>query len=416
MNRPVKAMTGRDWLTVGIDLNRQRKFADALPIFEHAIAQCQEDLLAAACNRAVALGELGRADEALAILDGILAQRPEFEMARLNRGIVRMQVGRLEDAILDYRMIVDHPELSRAARFGLGFANLVMGNLREGFEGFECRKLPPTPVPPQPEWTGQPLAGKSILVLGEMGLGDNIMFLRYAPMLRARGAENVFVAVPPPMKPLAECMEGITALSSGKPRFDYWVRMMSLAHRFGTDIDSVPPPAKFNLPPALRDAWTLPMRSDRIKVGLCWSGSRESEYDSHRNVPLAALAPVVELPGIDFYSLQIDVRDSDRAAFDAADIFDVGAKLKHFRDTACVVSALDLVITVDTSVAHLAGSLGVPTWVMLTSFRTYWLWIRDRDDCPWYPQTRAFRQTKDGDWADVVQRVRESLRSIPART
>jgi hypothetical protein len=165
------------------------------------------------------------------------------------------------------------------------------------------------------------------------------------------------------------------------------------------------------LPIALKAKWKagMLMRENCLRVGLCWSGSRESQYDRFRNIPLRDLAPLFEIPGVEFYSLQLDVRDSDQAAFDEMDIFDVGSKVKNFLDTACVIAGLDLVITVDTSVAHLAGSIGVPTWVMLTSYRTYWLWIRGRIDNPWYPSAVAFRQPKDGDWKSVVAVVKDRL-------
>lgn len=411
-----KPVTARDWIDIGIGLNNKGQFEESLPIHEQAIAQCQEDLLSAVCNKGVALAELGRTSEAVLLFTDLLAQKPDYLPARLNRGRALMQGGRLEHAVDDYDKAIScgDPSMEQAARFGKGFAQLVMGDLREGFKGFESRRMPLyAPPPSAKQWNGQELAGKTILVLGEMGLGDNIMFLRYAPMLRAIGAE-VIVAVPPPMKPLAECIDGIKAISGGHPRFDYWVRMMSLAHRFDTDLDTVPPPAQFVLSPIAKEVWQMPM-GKKLKVGLCWSGSRESEYYRHRNIPLAALAPLLEIDGVDFFSLVVDVWDGDREAFDKADVFDVGKKVQHFRDTACVVAGLDLVITCDTSVAHLAGSVGVPTWVMLTSFRTYWLWIRDRDDCPWYPRMKAFRQASDGDWAEVVNRVCESLRAILAR-
>ena len=403
-------------LMIGLELVQKRYFEEALPWLDQAIAQMQEDMRAALCNRAVALGELGRADEALSILYAILRNDPLYHVARLNLGHLLMQVQRHEDAITNYDMLIDNPDVEKpyehAARFGRGFCNLVLGNLRDGFVDFEYRKKMKLPPRSTPEWTGkQPLDGKTILIVGEMGHGDNIMFLRYVPMLRKCGAK-VIAAVPSVMQPLAATLPGLTLQTKDEaPKHDYWVRMMSLAHCFGTDVDTCPPPAPYQLPLQLKAKWKsgMLMGEPRLRVGLCWSGSRESQYDRVRNIPLRELAPLFEIPGVEFYSLQLDIRDTDKAAFDEMDIFDVGSKVKNFLDTACVIAGLDLVITVDTSVAHLAGTVGVKTWVMLTSYRTYWLWIRGRTDNPWYPSATCFRQPHDGDWKSVVAVLRARL-------
>jgi len=406
-------------LMIGLELVQKRFFEEALPWLDQAIAQMREDMRAALCNRAVALGELGRAEEALAILGEILRHDPNYHVARLNRGHLHMQVQNHEAAIADYEKLINDPDVEapyqHAARFGRGFSNLVLGNLREGFVDFEHRKKLQLPPRSTPEWDGSAsLDGKTILIVGEMGHGDNIMFLRYAPMLQNLGAK-VIAAVPSAMQPLAATIPGLLLQTKDEtPRHDFWVRMMSLAHCFGTDVDTCPPPAPYRLPMKLKAKWKAGMLTGepRFRVGLCWSGSRESQYDRVRNVPLRELAPLFEVPGVEFYSLQRDVRDGDKAAFDEMDVFDVGGKVKNFLDTACAIVGLDLVITVDTSVAHLAGSVGVETWVMLTSYRTYWLWIRGRTDSPWYPSATCFRQPRDGDWKSVVSVLKNRLSDL----
>jgi len=376
------------------------------------IAQLHENLKTSAINRAVCLGEAGRSDEAMTQIEHVIRSFPEDHTARLNYATLLMQVQRFEEAIAQYNTVLKvDTEFNDLARFGRGFSNLVLGNLREGFIDFESRKKLDLPPGLPSEWDGvSSLDGKRLLVIGEMGFGDNIMFLRYCRELHDRGAK-ITVCIPPAMIPLAECLEPKVNVMTEKSHanFDYYVRMMSLAYCLDTDIDCVPPPAQFNLPEAQLIRWSKALPQTRLKIGLCWSGSRDSQYDKFRNIPLRELTPLFSRNDIDFYSLVLDVRDDDKQAFNELPIYDVGAKIKHFRDTASFISNLDLVITVDTSIAHLAGSLGVLTWVMLTSFRTYWLWIRDRTDCPWYPSAKAFRQPTDGDWSSVVKSINAEL-------
>jgi hypothetical protein len=405
--------SGNESLLAGLSLHQQKRFEEALPVLEHAVAQLQEELLCAATNRATALAEIGRKQEALSAIDDMLHIVPDNVNLLYSRGLVLMQMDQWEDGIahMDSAIALNpgSVEFLDLCLFSRGFASLVLGRLCEGFKDFEHRLKADLGVMSKPEWKGlsEPLHGKTVCVIGEKGLGDNFLFARYVPMLTALEAKVVF-AVPESQRLLMECFadDHILVKSSGTFNFDCWVRIMSLAYKFGTDIDSIPPPLRFVIPQVLKDAWTLPMRKDRLKVGLCWSGSRESKYDRHRNIPLSALAPLFDVSDVDFYSLQVDIRDSDQEAFDKYDIYDVGSKVKNFRDTACVMSGLDLVITVDTSVAHLAGYLGVSTWVLLTSFRTYWgFHTEGKTESIWYPSVRKFRQTVDGDWATVVKDV-----------
>lgn len=363
----------------------------------------------ATCDLAMRLGEAGETGEALELVEHVLALEPEHDTARVNYGTLLMQVGRYDDAIVEYDRL-EHSRYRDLALFGKGFANLVLGNLRAGFVGFEHRKKMPLPPMPGTEWTGQPIVGKKLVVLGDMGHGDNLMFSRYCTLLAKRGVE-VTVAVPPPMQTFFQCIPGIKVADqkADVASFDFWARMMSLAFLCGTDSDSVPPPPPVHLPHVEMHRWAVGLDSNKINVGLCWSGSRDSQYDRYRNVPLEALAPLFGVPNCDFYSLQVGIRDSDKAAFDRLPIFDIGGKVRDFRDTASFVQALDLVITVDTSIAHLAGTLGVPTRVMLTNFRTYWLWQKGRTDNPWYPGMSATRQVVDGDWTGVIDMLRKEL-------
>jgi hypothetical protein len=249
-----------------------------------------------------------------------------------------------------------------------------------------------------------------------MGFGDNIMFSRFLKMLVDHGI-HVILSVPPQLGPLMACLPYIQVHGEHSPEPDMWVSMMSLARIFETNIGTVPAPTDFGLdgqPHA--NIWggrvMLNSASGRLKVGLCWSGSRKSQYDEHRSIPFEALKPLFDIHGVDFYSLQLDVRESDRKAYDEMPVYGMADRFFNFLDTACAIRWMDMVITVDTSVCHLAGSLGVPTLVMLTSFRTYWMWIVGRTDSPWYPEMTAYRQETDGEWGPVVEKIVTDMRAL----
>jgi tetratricopeptide (TPR) repeat protein len=414
------------WQNVGLCLARLKRYAEALPEYDRAMRIAFTGMRMATLNRSQALGELARSDEAIGLLNGLLRSMPDDAHALYNRGVLLMQVERHEEAIADFErsLAIDPTCAAGDAVFCRGFANLVLGNYAEGFRDFEHR-LKDNIAAAQchgAEWTGeQDLAGRTILILSEMGHGDMIQFGRYLPMLVERGAA-VQVMVHPGVRPLLDGRPGITTIDedAALPITDYWCHMMSLAGAFRIARDAVPPPLPIDYDQALLRKWRgeIPAsgRGARIElnVGLCWAGSPRSRYDEHRSIPLAALAPLIAFGaarGIAFHGFQQEIRDSDRDAFHrlhlrhAPHFPHVGPLLNDFRDTAHAMRCLDLMITVDTSVAHMAGTVGIPTWVLLTKFRTYWLWQRGLDTTPWYPAMRCIRQTTDGDWAPVIRTV-----------
>jgi Glycosyltransferase family 9 (heptosyltransferase) len=268
---------------------------------------------------------------------------------------------------------------------------------------------------PQPLWLGKQLIdGKTILVHVDEGLGDTIQFVRYVPMLAARGAKVVLV-VDDALCPLLSELSGVSKCLSyrtGKfPDFDMYCPMSSLPLAFGTTLETVPSAVPY-LPAAPRayvEAWKQRLGPhDRLRVGLVWSGNPKHANDHNRSLPLRALSPIRDLDAT-FISLQKDPRPEDQAVLrEWTEIVDLTAHLTDFVETAALVSCLDLVITVDTSVAHLAGALGCPTWILLPYTPDY-RWLLNRDDSPWYPSVRLFRQTESRDYADVIQRVRSEL-------
>lgn len=395
---------------IGVCLLEQEKAAEAMPWFDRAGELLRDELITVACNQAKACAETGDEAKALMLYEKVLRQQHNHMLAWYGKALVLLQQGRHQAAITMLDVVLENDPKNDKARFARGFANLVLGNYESGFADYECRLKDEIEEPKQPLWTGkEDLQGKTILVHGEQGLGDNIMFARYLPMLVARGAE-VLVWVPASVKPLLAHLEGVQLIDGwrgdGKEiSFDYWIRFMSLAWAFGTTQATVPPPVPLRLRPR---QYITENFTEGKRIGICWTGSRKSRYDAHRSVPLAALAPLFRL-GHRIYSLQMDIRDEDREAFCQLSPIDLAQHCHSFQDTAEFIASLDCVITCDTSVAHLAGTVGVPTYVMLTAFRTYWLWIANQDRSPWYPSVRLFRQQRDGDWAPVIQRIVEAL-------
>jgi hypothetical protein len=261
-----------------------------------------------------------------------------------------------------------------------------------------------------PRWMGEPPAGKRLLVFWEQGFGDSIHFARYLPMLAGHGAK-VLLQVQSPLRRLFESLAGVAEFvepGATEVQADYQVAMMSLPHLFGTTLDTIP-----NAVPYLRApeaaAPQLPPASGRRRVGLVWSGSPAQSNNRFRSVPFPALAPLLAMTGIDWVNLQVGSTAAELAAVpDAARMLDPTARLGDFADTAALMQELDLIITIDTSVAHLAGALARPVWLML-SHTCCWRYLLDRPDSPWYPTARLFRQPSPGDWGSVVSTIRAAL-------
>jgi len=269
-------------------------------------------------------------------------------------------------------------------------------------------------LPPEKKWLGQgDVRGKTILICSDEGFGDTLQFARYVPLLAARGA-SIVLMVQPALCPLLAGLPGVISCipfgAKDLPAFDLHCPIMSLPLAFGTTLDSIPPASYLPPLPAARvQSWADRLYPhDRLRVGLVWSGNPRQGNDRNRSMPLATLAPLLDCDAT-FVSLQKDVRPDDRAYLATRhEIIDLTAAVTDFVDTAALIENLDLVITVCTSVAHLAGTLGRPTWVMLPFFGD-WRWLTDRSDSPWYPSVRLFRQDRSRFYSGVVQDVRAEL-------
>ena len=265
----------------------------------------------------------------------------------------------------------------------------------------------------------EPLAGRSMLVLTEQGQGDAIQFGRYLPMLIERGARVSFLVQRPLVSLFRSSMPGLAAVTHELPRgsrFDFKTRLLSLPRVLGTTLATIPDRVPYlAADPALVAAWRArrPAKA-RLRAGLAWAGSAAHTNDAQRSIPLQMLGPLLDLDGVSFVSLQKEPRPGNAEFLRAhPQIENVAADLHDYRDTAAAIASLDLVVTIDTSIAHLAGALAAPVWIMLP-FASDWRWLDGRNDSPWYPTARLFRQPRMADWPSVVTAVRAAMARLIA--
>jgi tetratricopeptide (TPR) repeat protein len=362
------------------------------------------------------LGDLQRAEQYSA---RALALDPAHRTARANAATLMMERGRFEEALEAIRALLrDHPGDAEIERFE-ALTLLLLGHLQEGFQknesrlrlGLRGRALDAGAKILAPRWEGQDLAGKKILLTAEEGFGDTIHFVRYASLLAARGAE-VGVRVQPALVRLAGYFSDVRHVhreGDEPPGYDYELPMLSLPHVFRTGLDSIPGNTPYlQMPEASTDLWRRRLdASRRLRVGLVWSGNPKHRNDHNRSIPWALIKPLTDVPDVAYYSLQVGPARADMLQ-DAHGVEDLVAHVVDYFDTACAASALDLVISVDTSVAHLAGALGKPVWTLLP-LSPDWRWLLDRSDTPWYPGMRLFRQTEVRGWPAVIAKVAEAL-------
>jgi tetratricopeptide (TPR) repeat protein len=399
----------------------RKKLDEAIASFRRAAALKPDD--------ATVIGKLGmaqyaqdRLDDADASFRRALALDPNMAEAANYLGLICRAERRLTEATEHYRRAIAYRPDFAAAHFNLGFAQLALGDFTNGWREYEWRwQMGTSPLRKlaQPLWTGQDLRGKTILLHHEQGLGDTIQFLRYAPLVAAKGA-GVVLEVQPAMVRLAAGFTGemeVVGAGDPLPPFEYHCPLLSLPERFATDLASIPAPIPYLVPePEAVARWRRELAPEsEMKIGVVWAGNPVHPDDRNRSLPLERLAPLLEIPSVRWFSLQVGERAADIAGLPGGPITDLSRRLKDLAETAAAIVNLDLVIAVDTAVVHLAGALGRPTWVLLP-FAPDWRWMFDRDDSPWYPSLRLFRQQRRGEWDAVVAHVRTALvREIAAR-
>jgi tetratricopeptide (TPR) repeat protein len=412
------------WNNHGVTLEHLGRAEEALVSYDKALAGAPDngDIWN---NRGVALQELGLPEEALASFDRSLAANPRIARAWNNRGLALHDVGRVAESLTSYDRAIAVDPHHLDAHWNKGLAALQLGRFAEGWPLYEWRLRRTDIAGPRsydkPLWSGQEdIAGETLLICSEQGFGDTIQFCRYVHLAATKGA-RVILSVQDALVPLmANLGAGIVVIgeSATPPPFDWYIPLLSMPLAFATTAQNIPAQVPYlAVDPVRVERWKAQIGSAGFKVGIAWQGGSRGRAVAGRAFPLAAFAGLAAIPGIRLISLQkkdgLDQLDESKpqlavetlgADFDAGD--------RAFLDTAAAMQSLDLVITSDSAIAHLAGALGRPVWVGL-QFVPDWRWQLTRSDCPWYPTMRLFRQHTRGHWQSVFAAMEQALRAFP---
>jgi tetratricopeptide (TPR) repeat protein len=411
----VEALTNR-----GVVLHDLARFDEALANHDDAVAARPNDA-ALLNNRGVTLHKLRRLEDALASHDSALAARPDYAEAFANRGVTLYDLKRFDEALASYDSALALRPDYADAHFFKSLSSLVTGDFERGWTEYEWRRKAPAARLtergfPQPLWRGEDIGGKTILLHSEQGFGDSIQFCRYVPLVAARGA-RVVMEVEAPLCGLMKGLAGATqvvAKGDPLPNFDIQCPLPSLPLAFKTRLETIPSDAPYlRVPEQALQHWSgLLGPKRRLRIGLAWAGNAKHVRDRERSMGLRDLLPLLDIEA-SFVSLQKEVRSGETEMLTNCNMRRFGEQLGDFSDTAALISQLDLVISVDTSVAHLAGALGKPAWILLTHAPD-WRWLLDRNESPWYPAARLFRQSDGREWGSVIAQVRDALRRFTA--
>jgi tetratricopeptide (TPR) repeat protein len=425
-----------------------KRYKEAGPLIEKALAINPRMELALLCRADSLLSE-GNLDESLAAIEAVLSANPQSlqghlwrskilnllgqperalqlsaasrgialddPITHINHGFILASLNRMDEAIAHYDRALQIRPNDAEAHHNRAFALLALGRFEEGWLAYEYRNLKRKTLVArkytQPLWWGmEPLNDKRLFVYAEQGMGDAIHFARYA-LLAAKSAAAVILAVPKPLHRLFQDFHPkVLVINSNEApsEFDFHCPLLSLPLAFRTRLETIPSWPEGYLKASAADAarWAQRLPQGR-RIGLVWSGSTIHSNDANRSVALARMEPLFQSGDV-WVSLQKEVRERDQPALQASGLLDLTAELHDFADTAALISALDLVIAVDTSVAHLAAALGKPVW-LLVPFSPDFRWLLDREDSPWYPSMRLFRQQRPGDWGGVITRIHQAL-------
>ncbi len=404
-----------------------RRHDDALRCVERLLARDPQSV-PALNNRANALASLRRYPDALAVLERIVALEPGFMPAWVNRGTILTALGRYDDAEANFEHAGAIAPDSAELRWNASFVKLLRGQFRAGWADYEARWSTPSFGQRRhaalPVWAGEDVRGRRVLLWHEQGLGDTLQFCRYAILVAGLGAAVVLEVQPELKTLLATSLPGIaTVVASGEPLppCDVAAPLMSLPHVFGTEGETVPhAPAYLRADPARVARWARRFNSRRAgprgplpRVGIACSGNPSHRHDLERSLAIDPFRPLGR--AAELFIVQKDLRERDRQRLPAlGEIRHLGDGLADFGDTAALLACLDLVISADTSIVHLAGALGKPVWILLPASPD-WRWQLEREDSPWYPSARLFRQREAGNWGEVIERVVRALREfVPA--
>jgi tetratricopeptide (TPR) repeat protein len=401
---------------LGVLLHRQNKFEEAIASYREAIG-LHPNHAEARSNLGAALREIGEMDQAIEAYKSAIAIDKSCMDAYANLGAALHDIGRHEEAVAALQRAIELNPQAHFPHYNLALSLLQSGDYQRGLEEYEHRAYAVASRQkfPSPPWDGRELGGKTILIHAEGGFGDGIQFARFVPMVRARGGVPILLVQQELVRVLST-LEGkptVLAKNQNPPLFDVQCPLMSLPRAFGLTPQNIPAKPYLSADPSNAALWPARLGPDRQqKIGLSWAGSPKHRNDRNRSIPLESLAPLGKITEARYVSLQPERLESAPVGLE---IWHSSQYLHDFADTAGLIAHLDLVISVDTAVAHLAGAMGKKVFLLLPKVAD-WRWMRDRTDSPWYPTIRIFRQQEAGNWAPVIAQVAEALKSQIAAT
>ncbi len=420
---------GDGWLTLCNVAEHVKDYPLAVKAGEYNI-KLQPDNHRAWFGYGIALNRVDRHEEALAMYKRSLELNPERADIWDNLAQTYQSLNRLEEGEATFRKVIevagqvipdeDQREVDESEygnrHWHLALMELLRGKYAQGFARYRSRfknvEGLTRPNFSRPLWKGEDINGKTILITDEQGFGDTLMLARYLPLVKARGAKIIF-SLHPVLKPLFEGSEYIDTIiihGEGVPAYDMYASVFDLPYHFKTTYATIPANVPY-LPKLAPTADTQLAKTDKPKVGVVWGGNPLHKNDSRRSVPLTLFAELFKNEKLQFFSLNRDVKPGDVDLLAQYPVVDLAPRLKTFADGARFIDQMDLVLTVDTATAHLAGGLGNKTWTLLP-FAPDWRWLIDREDTGWYPTMRLFRQKEIGNWADVIKRVARALQEM----
>jgi tetratricopeptide (TPR) repeat protein len=401
---------------IGVTLVGLNRIEEAIAYHQKAI-QADPDFSKAYSNLGLALSQLNRLTEAEDCYRKALAIEPENAEFYSNLGVNYKDQGKVDKALNCFKKSLGIDPSSSKAQFNEAISLLIRGDFNNGWQKYESRfglkeRLHTDYHFSQPVWQGENFSDKTLFVYVEQGLGDTIQFIRYLPQVAERGGQIIFECQSKLIPLLKEQrhlkIDRIIPRGAPPPYFDYHIAIMSLPRIFNTTLETIPSKYAYIIPSSRK--LNCIHQNNHKKVGIVWAGGKQHKNDRNRSIPLNYLEPLFANKHIDFYSLQYE-RYDEIQRYD--NVFDLSAHINDFSDTAAIINELDLVISVDTSVAHLSGAIGKTTWILLP-FAPDFRWLLDREDNPWYESARLFRQPNIGDWKSVIRRIKDELEKLVA--
>ena len=401
---------------LGVALRAQGKLEASLACYRRSLV-LRPASAAVHSNMGNVLREMGRLQSSVAAHQQAIKLAPNNPEAYYNLGLALRDLGQVDQALACFSRTLSLKPDHVDCRWDRSLTMLSKGNYKAGFEEYEWRwKLDRSPPRgyEQPAWDGTAMKGKTLLIHQEQGFGDMLQFARYLPMVKAQaGGATVVVEVQPELARLFSEIEGVDKVierGAQLPKFDAYLPMISLARVFGTTLDTVPADVPYLKAPEMETLKLPPSHDKQFRVGISWAGRPTHKNDSNRSCDFRQFIELLGIPGVTVFSLQKGPREVDIATHGCQGLSaNIAPRLGDFADTAAVIDQLDLVITVDTAVGHLAGALGKRAWVVMP-FAPDWRWLLETDESPWYPNHRLFRQATPGDWDGVFARLRKALR------